>query len=579
MNLVEALRSVPLFVRLSTRHLLLLAEICEEQAVAPRTRLSRQADLGDTFFIIELGEALVHRVDEKGYQRPVGMIREGSSYGTTALFLQEPRDATVTAQTDMTIWIIQRRPFQLLLDRYPSMRRELLIPRDVLAQLRAPRYPWLEPGELVLHHCHRHWVVLARAMLFTTVAVSAYAVFLISLRRWAPEPLPMPTLIVPILVLYVVTFLWHWFDWRNDYFVVTNRRLSHRERVVFVYESRNESPLDRVQNINLVVGPMGSLLSFGTLTIETAAEIGSMTFDSIPSPETMREAIWEQIARAQAQRRAAQRESIRDSLSTQIDIPITEAVSEAGQDAGAESSHEENARTERPASPLVRFGRWLMESGIIPRTRIARDDTVIWRKHWLFLVSETILPLVASITLSLAAALGFFGWPAVIVRFSRLYPYALLVASVAAIGWLWWTFNDWDNDLYMVTNERIIDIEKRPLFFSEERREASLGMIQNVSLEVPNVIATALNYGSVVVQTAGAGEFTFDNVPNPHDVQNVIFQRMEAFREAQRERSAAQRRAEIAEWFGVYEEVRTHEDDVDAPWDNIQDNSEHSPET
>ena len=54
-----------------------------------------------------------------------------------------------------------------------------------------------------------------------------------------------------------------------------------------------------------------------------------------------------------------------------------------------------------------------------------------------------------------------------------------------------------------------------------QRREASLGMIQNVHFEVPHVIAGLLGYGNVVVQTAGAGEFTFTGVPNPGAVKTV----------------------------------------------------------
>jgi len=62
------------------------------------------------------------------------------------------------------------------------------------------------------------------------------------------------------------------------------------------------------------------------------------------------------------------------------------------------------------------------------------------------------------------------------------------------------------------------------------------------------------------VQTAGSDEFTFDKVPNPRDVQRVIFRRMEAYRAAQREEESAHRRAEMAEWFSVYHELRHHEE-------------------
>jgi hypothetical protein len=104
-----------------------------------------------------------------------------------------------------------------------------------------------------------------------------------------------------------------------------------------------------------------------------------------------------------------------------------------------------------------------------------------------------------------------------------------------------------------------VDIERRPLFVSEERREASLGVIQNVNLEIPGFLAAAFDYGDVVIQTAGAGNFTFNKVPNPHDVQNEIFRRIEAFREAQRQRERRRRQAELAEWFSVYDDLHDAE--------------------
>ena len=59
-------------------------------------------------------------------------------------------------------------------------------------------------------------------------------------------------------------------------------------------------------------------------------------------------------------------------------------------------------------------------------------------------------------------------------------------------------------------------------------------MIQNVSFEMPTFWAAVFDYGDVLVQTAGSGEFTFVQVPGPREVQAEIFRRMEAYRERQR---------------------------------------------
>ena len=99
-----------------------------------------------------------------------------------------------------------------------------------------------------------------------------------------------------------------------------------------------------------------------------------------------------------------------------------------------------------------------------------------------------------------------------------------------------------------MSRDRIVDIEKRPLFFSEERREASLGMVQNVSATIPGPLAYLLNYGHVEIHTAAdIGRFDFMYVPNPREVR-----RIEGFRSRDAERQALRRQAELADWFEMY---------------------------
>ncbi|MBC7234698.1 MAG: PH domain-containing protein [Chloroflexi bacterium] len=560
MDLVERLRRIPLFQNVSDDYLPLIADIAEQHVAGQGALLTRQAELGATFFIIDEGECLVRRVDERGMQRPVGMIVAGEGFGESSLFLGERRDATVIALTPVRYWTIHRSDFEALLAEHPALIRQLNISPAVRERLRAPRYPWLEPGESVIYHSSRHWVVFVRSMSLSTLVVLAYLGLLILLAHRAPEPLPWLRLLLPLLPVYGGAFLWHWVDWRNDYFVVSTRRIIYRERVAFLYESRREAPLDRVQNIHVERGFWGQILNYGDLTIQTAADVGAIRFDHVPAPEEMREAIWSELSRAQAMRRAAERHLIREALISHLDLSDDAPPSEVspGEEAPIDLIDGPEMPKTKPGT-LSRFVLWLMRHELIPPTRIVREDSVTWRKHWIFLLAEVVPPVLLILSAGTLALLGFFGIPEALVRSIPYYPAILLFLTIIGLGWLWWQFNDWGNDLYIVTDERIIDIEKRPLFFSEQRREASLGMIQNVNLEIPNMLATALDYGNVLVQTAGAGDFTFDGVPNPRGVQNEIFQRIEVFREAQRQREAARRRAELAEWFSVYNELTQRE--------------------
>jgi hypothetical protein len=130
--------------------------------------------------------------------------------------------------------------------------------------------------------------------------------------------------------------------------------------------------------------------------------------------------------------------------------------------------------------------------------------------------------------------------------------------------WWLWIFEDWQNDIYQVTSSRIVDVEQLPFALREERREASLGQIQNVNLTVPSLVGRLLGYGSVTIETAGAGAFTFDYVKSPRAVQTEIFRRMETFKRREREKEAKRRQDELLDWFTIYDQMRRPETDQGA---------------
>ncbi|MGI5917792.1 MAG: cyclic nucleotide-binding domain-containing protein [Anaerolineae bacterium] len=560
MDLVKHLRKIDLFQRLSDENLWELASIAEDRRVEAGTHLTRQADIGAMFFIIDEGEARVDRIDEDGRQRPVGMIRAGESFGVTSLFLGEPRDATITAVTPMHLWTIKRADFSRLISRNIQFRRQLAVPPEIRERLRAPRYPWLEPGEVVVTHSRRHWIVFARSIFSGSVLFAIVLGIVLALGA-SFELAAASWLAMTAGSLYALYFVWHWVNWRNDYFAVTTMRLTHRERVTFIYETRHEIPLGRVQNITINRGPVGKALGYGDLTIETAAQL-KLLFSRIPYPDETVNLIWDQIRRMQATQRAIQRQRMRETLAQELGME-----GELG-DPSPEVKGPEDAApvvdVVPPDAPEVSPGRlaqalmWLGELDLIPQMRLERPDgTIIWRKHWVMLIRHITAPLIAATMFILMTMLSLVGFPIYLMELTPYYTPILLGLSMICLGWLWWDLTDWGNDQYILTEDRIIDIEKKPLAISEQRREASLGVIQNVSLSIPNIFANLFGYGDVLVQTAGQGDFTFDHVPNPYEVQNTIFQRMERYRENERQREIARRREEMAEWFSVYHELHS----------------------
>ncbi len=83
-------------------------------------------------------------------------------------------------------------------------------------------------------------------------------------------------------------------------------------------------------------------------------------------------------------------------------------------------------------------------------------------------------------------------------------------------------FVDYYLDNWIVTNDRILNIEQHALF-GRTMSELDLYNIQYVTSEIKGILPTLFNYGSVHVQTAGEiTRFVFESVPNPHEIRNRL---------------------------------------------------------
>ncbi|MDD5031695.1 MAG: PH domain-containing protein [Patescibacteria group bacterium] len=110
------------------------------------------------------------------------------------------------------------------------------------------------------------------------------------------------------------------------------------------------------------------------------------------------------------------------------------------------------------------------------------------------------------------------------------YPLFLLVVSFYYL-FLWvfffFSFIDYYLDIWIITDERIINIEQEG-YFARTISEQRFYRVQDVTSETKGFFPTVLKYGNVYVQTAGAKErFFFQEIPNPDQVRDIIIKLVE----------------------------------------------------
>ncbi len=112
-----------------------------------------------------------------------------------------------------------------------------------------------------------------------------------------------------------------------------------------------------------------------------------------------------------------------------------------------------------------------------------------------------------------------------VILSSQIYPAVVLVGSVYYLStylFFYVYFLDYYLDIWIVTNDRIVDIEQFGLF-SRTTSEVDLYRIQDVSGDVHGMFATLFNYGDVSVKTASQNaNIIFKNVANPTKIREDL---------------------------------------------------------
>lgn len=147
-----------------------------------------------------------------------------------------------------------------------------------------------------------------------------------------------------------------------------------------------------------------------------------------------------------------------------------------------------------------------------------------FRRHWFVLFAEA-LPLLVLAILPGALwwgknALGGLGEGGFQVEGLLFFATTLWLLLLWIIFFILWT--NYYLDVLVVTDRRIVSIEQHT-FFSREVGECRLDKVQDISVEVHGLIATACRFGNLHIQTAAEGhDFSMKSIPDPYRAKELL---------------------------------------------------------
>lgn len=563
-EIIVSLAATELFGRLAQEQpalIELFAPLFSQARYTPGTVIAREGDIDTTLWVIADGTVSMQRHRPGGGVDQLGLHRFGDVIGQRGVFTGEPRTHAAVVSDPTSLLYADGGRLWDLLSAHPGLVDQLQLPESIRAAIKVPMLGSAIPGEYEVGRYRRHWIAIVPRLIFLPLlAFFAFVALALILSLVLPGAATMLTVAGLGIGLSALFAVWLFFDWWYDSLTLTNRRIVHSERTPFINSSAGAARLDRVQDVRIVQpSPIARILGYGDITIQTAGTRGVMRFTKVPHPERIRKAIFNQVEVAKAlagqERQKLVEYKVRAATGQAPAVLMNETpLTVMGQS---------RPRVQRAGGRLGLAGL----GGVIGLWTAKEDEdgTITWRKHWWVLIRRAFVPFCLTLLLTvmivrrialdlLAAAAATAGEPA--AASAGLAWWWLLPFWLVFLFWLGWRFADWRNDIYQLTRDHVIDIERLPLGFFSERRQAALAQIQDVRYTKPNVIATMLNYGTVIIETAAGGGFlTFDFVHRPDSVQAKIFARLHE-RELRQQHLEQERRDEdLMRWISTYHQV------------------------
>ena len=141
---------------------------------------------------------------------------------------------------------------------------------------------YLLRGEHLVAEIHRHRIVLLKPFL-AVVGAAALAIW-IDLNVGGTGSSPVVRLVWAAALVVLAWALWRWAEWRNERFVVTDKRILLFRG--FVTKRVPMMPLTKVTDMTYERSILGRLLGYGTFVLESAGQDQALSrIDHVPNSD------------------------------------------------------------------------------------------------------------------------------------------------------------------------------------------------------------------------------------------------------------------------------------------------------
>jgi hypothetical protein len=558
---IRSLRLVDVFSDLDDVQLARIAPRFKTMMLEPWQPLFINRDAEDDFYIIQSGSIFISDESDEGEPE---RIKPGEYFIEEEFLYGHSEDAYITTDVSTELLLLEEIDFFQLVSEIPEVKPWLARTPESQWLVKKRDFSCLGKDEIIVFIARKHEMIfvfsLVGPIIFFLAALGI--IFTVSAADVSGTIWTTGAACSIVLALAAILWgIWNWIDWGNDYYIVTDQRVVWVEKVIWLYESRDEAPLTTILAINTTRTFFGRIFHYGSVIVKTFT--GEITFRNLKNPQMMVEYIREYRDRVQ---KGSERREKR-----KIDIEVRQRLGwEEGAGVGGPKDGDSPGEGDQKEKQSV----WQKYFGNIFTMRFEEDGVITYRKYWPTLFGKIWLPtlLIFLVIIAMGVIVNIF-----MVGGTSAQVAEILLAMCAGLILLvlipWWIYRyiDWRNDIYQVTNQTISDIERRPLG-TEVKKGAPLSNILSLEHERVGFLGYMLNYGFVTINV-GETQFVFRNVHDPAQVQQDIFKRLNALRREQDRVDATKQRQRFVDVLEIYHR-NAEEQEEDDYYDDFDDDFE-----
>lgn len=534
--ILSHIQRLPVFARLAPEQLEQVSTVVQALRYEPGEYVLRQGQRNEGLLLFVSGSGALTQTGADGREITVGTVSANEYVNESALFVETSASTNLRITETAIVLFIPRVGLAAVIAQNPDIQTRLQ-----LARTRFPADPSQKvfksqrSGEKVLTVFRAHWWSFAGKLWMPFFA--ALVLFVLAAAAGA-MPLVTAILIFLGFMLPGLLALYLYAEWRNDKVVVTDQRITRVRRTIYNWSTNiSEIPIGAIHEVNVSIpgtDPFARMFDYGDLIIKTSGDTLNLILTHVPNPKALQNIIFTNRNRYQE---SLDRQN-KDAMRGELDVFL-----------GRTPAKPVDAPAMPPPTTISN-----PKAGFLQMRFVNEKGQTVYRKHYLIWFSHILLPtlvLLGGVVLFFISASQLGGGGG--LGLAGL-PLAFLVTLVGAVTFYLADW-DWRNDLYIIGDQTISLIHKRPLWLQDQNDQILLSQVDNVISDMRGVINTLFRMGDVRLLLTGTevqNAKVFRHVHEPQQIQHEISERRRRSQQNQQEEEAKRQRQAILDYLGVY---------------------------